>query len=331
LKSFLISKLGNERGEIHVDGSVGETTGLRWLARATSASAPGGGSKVRRGTITEYRQCARKFFNQKRVKGKRKRSGRKGQRRLVKGVPTIHVDSVLGLLEDDSAEIEYHYPTVELGDFLTRQEFELLKRVKPHIGKLLRPRKVEKKIPSAVTERNRLQLAIFLSDCIARLYDLALREQDTPAKRWAGETLGHVFGWLKKRDKKLSANPSFKEAKSKGGKFQDPSLIRKILVEELIKAERYWWQAQNPTASIPDEYRCLRKLKSFPEDEEEWFTQCLWRQINKRAPELLAQLRKPSPNRVKYLKDCYGQFRDVSQSIARKMARSFTVTVAGTL
>ena len=247
---------------------------------------------------------------------------------LGKGVPTIHVDTVLDLLEDDSAEVEYYCPTA----VLTCAEFKLLEHVKPEaVDKILGPKKVAKNIPNAVVQRNRLQLAIFLYDCIARLHDLALREQDTPAKRWAGETLGNVFGWLKKRHTKLSANPSFKEAKSKGGKFQDPSLIRKILVEELIKAESYWLLAQNPTASIPEGYQCLRKLKSFPEEEEKWFKRCLWAQINKRAPELLPELRKHSPHRVEYLKDCYGQFRDVSQSIARKMARSFRLTVAGTL
>ncbi len=30
LKSFLVSKPGNEKGEIRVDGSVGESSGLRW-------------------------------------------------------------------------------------------------------------------------------------------------------------------------------------------------------------------------------------------------------------------------------------------------------------
>src|SRR5207237_299036 len=142
-------------------------------------------------------------FSKKRMNGKRKWSVRKRQSQSVKGVPTIDVDSVLDLIGDDSTEVEYHYPEVELGDFLTRAEFELLKRVKPHISELLKVRRVEKKIPSAVTERNRLQLAIFLYDCIVRLYDLALREQDTPAKRWAGQTLGKVIVWLNKHDKKL--------------------------------------------------------------------------------------------------------------------------------
>lgn len=264
------------------------------------------------------------------MKGKRERPGRKRQSPPVKGVPAFQPDTVLDLLEGDSVEEEYPYQT----GVLTCSEFEFLKAIKPH-SKLLEPRKVEKKIPSAVTEPNRLQLAIFLYDCIARLYDLALSKQDTVAKRWACETLGHVFGWLKKRDKKLSANPSFKEAKSKAGKrkeFQDPSLIRKILVEELIKAERYWLRAQNPTASIPEEYECLRKLKSFPEEEEEWFKQCLWPQIKKRAREFLPELRKWSPHRVKYLKDCYGQFRDVSQAVASQMLRRpLKLTVAGTL
>jgi hypothetical protein len=158
--------------------------------------------------------------------------------------------------------------------------------------------------------------------------------------------LGDVFGLLKKCDKKLSTNPSYTEAKSKAAKrkeLQAPSLIRQIVQEELKKANRVWFLVQrdasalnrdailwNPPLENPEDYVCLLKLKSFPEEEEKWFKQCLWPQINKRAPELLPKLRKFSPHRVKYLKDCYGQFRDVSQSIARKMARSFTVTVAGT-
>jgi hypothetical protein len=65
--------MGDE-GKIHVDGSVGETTGLRWPARATSANAPiatagnavipcrairseapGGGRRPGDQTITKYR------------------------------------------------------------------------------------------------------------------------------------------------------------------------------------------------------------------------------------------------------------------------------------
>src|SRR4030095_4645244 len=37
---FSYKQTMGEEGKIHVDGSVGETTGLRWPARATSASAP---------------------------------------------------------------------------------------------------------------------------------------------------------------------------------------------------------------------------------------------------------------------------------------------------
>jgi hypothetical protein len=80
---FSDKETGGEEG-IHVDGSVGETTGLRWLARATSGSAPvattgnvvlpcraigseapGGGPSPGEQRITRDRQGAGKNFSQK--------------------------------------------------------------------------------------------------------------------------------------------------------------------------------------------------------------------------------------------------------------------------
>jgi hypothetical protein len=265
---------------------------------------------------------------------KRKRTGRRRKSRSVEGVPTINVDTVLDWIGDDSTEVEYHYPTVELGDFLARAEFDLLKRLKPHISELLKPRKVEKKIPSAVTEQYRLQLAIFLYDCVVRLCGLALDKQDTRAKEWAGKTLGSFVGWPKNRDANLTnGNRWYGQAKSEAAKFKElklPSLIRQIVVKEMEPALHYWFVLQvNPNADVPEEYKPLGELKSYPEVEEKWFKEWLWPRIKKRKDEILPELKRCAPMRVRHLKDCYGQFRDVSQSLSRSMLRR-PLRVAGT-
>ena len=285
------------------------------------------------------RQRRRNFSAKKGVSAKRKGRANKKSSRSIKGVHSIHLDTVLDQLEDDRAELEYRYRDFRI---LTYSEAELLKRVSPHaVGKILRPKRVEKvrtikrKISRKVTQTNREQLALFLYNCIARLHHLALADPETPAKIWAGKTLGCVFGWLKKHDKKLSSvNAYYGEAKSKIRKeLKSPSLIRQIVLEELQKADRVWSRLQmNPTLEIPDEYRPLLKLPSFPEAEEAWFKEILWPEIKKRKEELLPKLRAASPHRVKSLKDCYSQFRDVSQSIARAVLRiPLRVTIAGTL
>jgi hypothetical protein len=252
---------------------------------------------------------------------------------------------MLEWLDDDAAQIEHFYP----GKILTHGELEHLKRVKPTAVDTICghwPRKVVKKIPTAELECNRLVVTNFLYDCVARLCDLALAEQDIrsprrrgnrrkSAKQWAGETLGKVIGSLNKLDQELRVNPWYHEAKAKAGKAKHlkcPSLIRQVMQKELNQAQRYWFVVQtNPTAQIPEEYQCLRKLKSFPEVEEEWFKQCLWPQIKKRKNELLPELQRSAPHRVRFLKDCYGQFRDVSQALAHQMSkRPFALTGAGT-
>ena len=273
------------------------------------------------------------------MSGRRKRKANKKTSRSIKGAGSIHLDTVLDQLEDDRTELEYRYRSFRI---LTYAEAKLLKHVSPHaIDKILRPKRVKKvrtikrKISRKVTQTNREQLALFLYNCIARLHHLALADPETPAKIWAGKTLGCVFGWLKKHDKKLSSvNAYYGEAKSKIRKeLKSPSLIRQIVLEELQKADRVWSRLQmNPTLEIPDEYRPLLKLPSFPEAEEAWFKEILWPEIKKRKEELLPKLRAASPHRVKSLKDCYGQFRDVSQSIARAVLRiPLRVTIAGTL